>query len=370
MTVFLTLRSGPSGAPFQGSANNDTLLWSVTEGKFYVGAIPPPTGLDSDDIANVSGVSGASVSDALDTLQTEINAITQGLTAVWFVDLGAAPGGDGTIALPFKTFAAAIAAAQADFNLNNRNQQIMVTAGDYQAEAPQTITFDGNNALSISGWTSNLSTPSQPLLPVLTVVQGDLLADGVAWIGVANPQVDVSGWDFICTGTHCNFYTCENLQAVNSNLGSGQVGNLAQFDNCVVGALQCTTARIHNCPGLAPTLITGDVQIDAFSNNGSVTATGTLFVIGRAAKETISVVVPAVAAGNVGYVDAIMTGQLALLPTGAPVIANPTEDLVAAGAGGGYINCRCNSPGVVRLAFIGPLAGGASDFTFCSPAAQ
>lgn len=75
---------------------------------------------------------------------------------------------------------------------------------------------------------------------------------------------------------------------------------------------------------------------------------------------TISVVVPAVAADAVGYADVTMPG----VAVGEMVVASPTADLVAAGAGGGYINCRVSAPNTVRLAFNGALAGGAVNFLF------
>lgn len=288
------------------------------------------------------------------------------LSAIWFVDGGAAAGGDGSVAAPFQTFAAGIAAAQADFTANARNQQLVVSPRDYAAEALQSITLDGAHGLVISSWASAMDTLVQPRLPQLTVVLGDLVTDGVAWTGVAVPQVEVTAGNLACVGTFLQSYVCNNLQAVDSEPVSGTVATLADFANCVVNDVTATTARVRNCPALGPLAVTGDLQIDMASNHSGVTATGTILVLGRCAQETQSVVVPAVAAGQVGYVDVAMTGQLAILQTGQPVFANPTADLVAAGAGGAYANCRCSAPGTVRMAFVGPLAGGAVDFTFAS----
>lgn len=50
-----------------------------------------------------------------------------------------------------------------------------------------------------------------------------------------------------------------------------------------------------------------------------------------------------------------------------PIAVNPAVDLVAAGAGGGFINARMvNDAGTVkcRMAFLGPIAGGPADFVF------
>lgn len=80
---------------------------------------------------------------------------------------------------------------------------------------------------------------------------------------------------------------------------------------------------------------------------------------------TLPVVVPAVLAGAVGYVIVPMAGtRLADLAVQECVVACPQAQLVAAGPGGAYVNARCNAVGSVELAFLGPLAGGAVNFTF------
>ncbi len=100
MTVFLNLRSGNAGAPFLGTINLDTILWSEAEQKWYVGpsssgapvssvfarigAVAAQSGdYDSDQVDNVSSVAGASVSDALEAL-----AATAGVVSV-FARIGA-----------------------------------------------------------------------------------------------------------------------------------------------------------------------------------------------------------------------------------------------------------------------------------------
>jgi len=80
---------------------------------------------------------------------------------------------------------------------------------------------------------------------------------------------------------------------------------------------------------------------------------------------TLSCVVPAVAAGAVGYLDrTTVATALAGIVVGELIEAAPQVDLVAAGAGGGYINCRVSAANTIRMAFIGPLAGGAANFIF------
>jgi hypothetical protein len=87
-------------------------------------------------------------------------------------------------------------------------------------------------------------------------------------------------------------------------------------------------------------------------------------IIGRATPiATVSIVVPAVAAGQVGYVDTnISATALGGITTADAVLVNPTSDLVAAGAGGGFLNARISATNTLRAAFVGPLAGGAANF--------
>lgn len=119
--------------------------------------------------------------------------------------------------------------------------------------------------------------------------------------------------------------------------------------------------------GLALT-VTGQLTSDYASLApilGSVTAGSfNLAIAPVSPKITISVVVPAVSAGNVGYVSTSLVGTKleGLVSATSMLVANPTADLVAAGAGGGFINVRANAANSARFAFVGPLAGGASNF--------
>lgn len=81
---------------------------------------------------------------------------------------------------------------------------------------------------------------------------------------------------------------------------------------------------------------------------------------------TISVNVPAVAAGTLAYLDVSVAGtSLDGVTTADQVYACPTADLAAAGAGAGYyVGCRVSATNTVRLTFQGTLAGGAVNFTF------
>jgi hypothetical protein len=88
-------------------------------------------------------------------------------------------------------------------------------------------------------------------------------------------------------------------------------------------------------------------------------------IVGFIVPTSVAVVVPAVAVGAVGYVNVSMAGtRLADLLVGEGVVANPSAQLVAAGVGGAYVNCRVQATGVVECAFLGPLAGGSVPFNF------
>lgn len=291
------------------------------------------------------------------------------LTAMWFVDKGAAAGGTGAIGKPFNTFAAAIAAAQADFNANTRDQTIVVTGADYSAEALQTLTLDAGHTLTIAGWATPLGfNLSEPQLPQLALANGSLVTDGVAWTGVAAPQVDVPLGSIAAIGSYFQSVNVgDKFRGSLCQLQGGTVATSVELDNSTFGDFTTGTAHIRSCRQFGLANITGDVTIDAYTNAwGTVTATGSLLVFDKPAQERISVVVPAVAAGDVGYVDTTFVGQLAAVPANTPLTGNPAADLVAAGAGGGYINCRAPAAGKVRCAFVGPLAGGAVDFVFAA----
>lgn len=119
------------------------------------------------------------------------------------------------------------------------------------------------------------------------------------------------------------------------------------------GTMQMWLANIENTSGSNPTAETlaGIVRVKN--------------VRGFIVPVTLPVVVPAVIAGAVGYVAVAMAGtRLADVAVQECVVACPQAQLVAAGLGGAYVNARVNAVGSIELAFLGPLAGGAVNFTF------
>lgn len=106
------------------------------------------------------------------------------------------------------------------------------------------------------------------------------------------------------------------------------------------------TGAILNTPGRASTRVVDDNVPEA--------------------QATISVAVPAVAAGTLAYLNVSTVGTaLEGITTADVVVGAPTADLAAAGAGNGdYVGCYVSAANTLRLGFQGTLAGGAVNFNF------
>jgi hypothetical protein len=296
--------------------------------------------------------------------------IGAGTSGVWFVDKSAPAGGNGSIDSPFNLFGDAFTAADAAVVASGLPQVIWVTPGPY-AEPPQS-SATGGFTLTVVGWNIAgdiaLTPDTAPTLPSITFTGAGVLC--VNLVGCNIGSVDVATGEVTLTSTIASGVTCDVLKARDSQFGvAGWTATTsADISNCVLGAGAGVSAlaTIRNCPQpAAPVNITGSVNIDAFTNAWQqITASVVLQVIDKPAQFSVGVVVPAVGAGNVDYVDTVLGGELATAPTDTPVTGNPHADLAAAGAGGGFINCRMSAPGTVRCAFIGPIAGGLTLFTF------
>ncbi len=194
---------------------------------------------------------------------------------------------------------------------------------------------------------------------------GGLLAAGsVTAIGCNGVEpAGVSGYFFGC--------------AVGGGVGMGQLYyDSCHFNGCTIetdGSLIEMVNTTFNPAAVADITFvdsTGNLVLDAYTNSQLFSAIETItnanFVVrNRPNMATISVVVPAVAADAVGYVDVSTVGTpLEGITVGQLVVGNPTADLVAAGAGGGFINARVSGVSTIRCAFNGALAGGAVNFIF------
>lgn len=80
----------------------------------------------------------------------------------------------------------------------------------------------------------------------------------------------------------------------------------------------------------------------------------------------LTVAIPALAAGELGYANVVTTGtELEGIDTNDVVVGNPRGDLHAAGAGGGFFaGCRVSTADTIRCAFVGALTGGNTSMQF------
>lgn len=193
---------------------------------------------------------------------------------------------------------------------------------------------------------------------------GVLVAGSVTALGCNDLNVaGVTGYYFGC--------------AVSGNLGMGDLYyDSCHFASCTIESdgtrieMVNTTFNPAAVADITFVDVAGSLVFDAYTCNQFFAATeslnnGVLTVRNRPKRDTATVVVPAVAAGSVGYVNVSTTGTpLEGIATGDLVVANPATDLVAAGLGGGFINARVSAPDTIRCAFVGPLAGGAVNFFF------
>jgi hypothetical protein len=298
---------------------------------------------------------------------------------------------DGTIAYPFATIQAAATALTATGGV------ILIAPGQYtepaitlpaaqislQALGPKSQGSNANVTLnnSVSG-TSDIGASNISFINALSTtarlfVDNCAVTNFSAGTGVSivqNSQIT----NTTCTGT---------LQAYNCTFTNTTTLATVESYDCRWSGLSCTGALTirnstttfavsvgGNCIvqdtsfGIALT-VTGQLVSD-YSSLAPILASVTAGSFNLAAspispKITVSVTVPVVAAGAVGYVDVALgaTKLAGLVAAGSLLVANPTADLVAAGAGGGFINVRANGANTARFAFLGPLAGGASNFT-------
>lgn len=120
-------------------------------------------------------------------------------------------------------------------------------------------------------------------------------------------------------------------------------------------------ARLSNVSAITGALFT---DFESIAGVLPVLSYGSIAIQQTAPRITLSVAVPAVAAGAVNYVNVSLVGTNieGMLTADSLIIANPVVDLIVAGAGGGFINVRFNAANSLRFAFVGPLLVGARDF--------
>jgi hypothetical protein len=80
----------------------------------------------------------------------------------------------------------------------------------------------------------------------------------------------------------------------------------------------------------------------------------------------LSVTVPTLAAGVLGYAEVDTTGtELDGITANDVVVGNPNDDIAAAGAGAGAdLGCRVRTDNTIRCTFVGAITGGGRGFKF------
>lgn len=308
------------------------------------------------------------------------------LTRAVYVDPAEAPGGNGSIARPFRTIQEA-----ADW-LFGVGGVVLLTPGVHLSGAPIFIDVDTPLTLVSLGTRASGATAE---------IQDEIVSSSaLALVGCQCTTEPVSCRAFTANDSVCFDLICQTLRAYDSTLANIVSTSTTEFHDCLVNGTVtvgtceawntnfatvacngnltlrgCTVTAACSATGSANVLnsrfglaltVTGALTSDLASVSTilSTLSFGSFTAAERANKITLSVLVPAVAAGQVGYVNISLVGTdlEGMVPVGSLLHANPTADLVAAGAGGGFINVRCSAVNQARFAFLGPLAGGASNF--------
>ena len=156
--------------------------------------------------------------------------------------------------------------------------------------------------------------------------------------------------------------TVQSLSATNVFFG----GNISiEFSNTPLVSCRFDGAIVITFTGAPGVLTVDENTLQNMDANGVTVVNGTI-TVNRGLTATISVIIPAIVAGVLEYVDVSTVGtRLEGITPADNVHGSPTVDLVAAGATNGfYINCRVSAINTIRIAFVGTLAGGATDFIF------
>jgi hypothetical protein len=258
-----------------------------------------------------------------------------------------------------------------------------IVSGDYSTEPALTIDPAVGTRVSLApepGGSDVLALPY--VLPAITYAN-PLFIQGALCVGsISGGEIFLVDTQIADNGSTVTSGTNITLRNVIIYVVSGGVpGSVFTADSALFNApihFGGTAANMSNCRFSGLTVFTftgaaGVLTLDgstyaSFLATGSSVVNGTVVVLNSLLRARISVVVPAILAPGVDYVDVSTVGTaLAGIAANAPVTANPTADLAAAGAGnGGFINARVSAANTIRCAFLGTLAGGAVDFVFAS----
>lgn len=187
----------------------------------------------------------------------------------------------------------------------------------------------------------------------LSMVSGNIESSNDLWIDTVSAESGLVAKGSRFQGT---VTVDSSLQADDCKFESAiGVSVLGQFINCQMPSLTTVGVELQvDSVTYARTIAAGD----AFS-------TPSLVIVDAPLSVTLSIAVPAVAAGDVAYVNTSLVGTALedLIPPDAPVIVNPQNDLIGAGAGGALVAARISIANTLRVTFLGPLDAGPEDFT-------
>ncbi len=296
------------------------------------------------------------------------------LSLAYYVDAGTTvPGADqtGSIDAPFSTCTAALAALNAA-HPNVNGAMLLVVAGDYTAEGPLTCGEVGFRGIPGGAATFLVLLPP---CDWTGVGPPDVVLSNVSVSGLTgNGSIEAFGCDlgsFNMTGAlfaeECSLSgTFAGFQLVCRDC------SIAYTTIAISGSQQVelTDTSIQNLTSINFGAAGGLIQLDGFSANelhllgSAVTTNGQRFVVNDTGSAQLTVTVPALAAGELGYANVSVVGtELEGLTVADVVVVNPVNDLHAAGAGGGFMaQPRVSAADTVRIAFVGALTGGAAAF--------
>lgn len=329
----MKLRQANNGPVIVGSADGDVLTWSDAEQEWFPAA--PPAG-------------GTIVP----------------LPGVRYVDADSAVADpDGSIAKPYLTVQAAFNDLQALNQFTIFVAPSVASPGDLTVPGP----FDAN--CSIVGMGPNQvsrETDGESTGYCLCAVMGTITYEaagtlGNCRIGAENINIDAfvatndgppQSVRFMMTGCECL-----SINAPGGRLYTYQSTlRTVVCSDAVIYQAQLNDGASFNCPN--------GLQLDYDTYHRAalmqLTLPSTAFVVGSAPSVQLTVTVPTLASGELGYATVDVSGTLLDgLSVRDIVCVNFANDLAAAGAGnGGFINPRVSASNTVKLAFLGALAGG------------
>lgn len=318
-----------------------------------------------------------------------IDSVITALSTIKIVDASttlATANQTGSWSAPYKTV------TQANAALALTGGVILIVPADYSAEpaiavnAPSAVSFVNLAGLQAIGGTLFFNPV---LLPALTgsapkYIQGCVCSTIGATAGQVECVSCTLNGDITCT----NFFLAKNCTIQPAGVGPHVVAPFVNVSSSrivstgvVFACNPASQSQVLNTDILSAggTLVAysvagGRLLLDPYSESqrlfaGYAITNGIPLAFTSLQRATVSIVVPALAGGALGYADGSIAGTAldGLLQPDSPIICNPQSDLAAAGAGnGGLINARAILSGgniVVHAAFVGALAGGAANFT-------